>query len=161
MVNQKVDKLISTYLKIKAALEKKNKKSKEEKEKLDGQMNTIKTALAKIAEDTGQTTLTSKGIGTAFKVKKTFVSVTDWMDVLCFCIAPLFPKATPEQLEKLVEASNLDYLSKGVLKSEVIAHLDQWTKEDSELPDDEHPDRDPLPPGTKYEVERVINIRKA
>lgn len=160
MDNPKVDTLISTYLKIKTALDDKSKAFKKEKLSLDTQMDTIKTALAKIADELGVDSLkASSGVGTAFKAKKDFVSVTDWGDVLSFCIAPLFPDASEADLADMVERSNLDYLSKGVLKTAVKAYLEQWTDEDSELPEDEHPDRNPLPPGTKYEVERVINIR--
>lgn len=161
MENQKVDKLIETYLKIKEALDAKAKVFKEDKAKLDGQMDTIKTALAKIAKDTGQTTLSVKGVGTAFQSKKDFVSVTDWEELLCFCIAPIAPNASPEELAAMVEASNLNFLKKGVMKDEVKGFMEVWNDEDSDLPDNEHPERAPLPPGTKYDVERVINIRKA
>ncbi len=161
MANQEISKLISTYLKIKVALEAKAKVFNGEKKVLEGQMDTIKTALAKFANSTGQDTMSVKGVGTAFRAKKDFVSVTDWEELLCFCLAPIAPGASQEELAEMVEASNLNYLKKGVMKDEVKGFMEAWNDEDSDLPDNEHPERAPLPPGTKYDVERVINIRKA
>ncbi len=131
-------------MKIKAANDALSKESKEKAKKFTTQMELIKAELGKIAEALGVDSLKSPD-GTMFKAKRDFVSVTDWDEILCFCIAPLFPATPEDELSALVEASNLDYLSKGILKTAVKDHLDA---------------HDVLPPGCKYEVERVINIRK-
>ncbi len=144
MSQAKASDLIKCYMKIKAANDALSKESKEKAKKLTLQMDLIKAELGKIAEALGVDSLKSPD-GTAFKAKKDFVSVTDWDEILCFCIAPLFPKLCDSALLELVEKSNLDYLSKGILKTAVKDHLEE---------------HDVLPPGCKYEVERVMNIRK-
>ncbi len=144
MSNAKVSELISVYMKMKSALDAESKAFKDRTKDLKSKMEMIKSELGKIANELGVESLKSPE-GTAFKAKKDFVSVTNWDEVLCFCIAPLFPDLPEDELIDMVGKSNLDYLSKGIMKTAVKSHLDEF---------------DMTPPGCKYEVERVMNIRK-
>ncbi len=144
MSHPKASELVACYRKIKAALDAESKAFKERKADLESQMEMIKTKLKAMAEELGVESFKTPD-GTAFKAKNDFVSVTDWDEILCFCIAPLFPDLCGSALLERVDQSNLDYLSKGILKTAVKDHLDKHKV---------------LPPGVKYEVKRVMNIRK-
>ncbi len=145
MSQERMDLLIETYLRMKAALDAKEKTFAEQKKVHIGKMEKILAEVTKHVNLLGVEML-KVSAGKASKTKKTYVSVKDWDDVLCFAIKPLFPKATDEQLVQLVELSNMNFIKKGVMKTEVIGYMTN--------------NGDALPPGCSYSAERVLSITK-
>jgi hypothetical protein len=143
---QPVDKLFKAYFAIKNDLDEHAKKNKEYSDAANKALESIKKEMQRICTELGTDSLKSKGVGTAFVTTQDFVSVSDWSDVLAFAIAPLFPGMSEVELVAKVEASNLHYIKKGVLKNSVKEYLDDHGGN--------------LPPGTAYQVERFLQVRE-
>jgi hypothetical protein len=144
-------KLISSYRKIRDQVKVANEDFKAFKNKAEAAMELIGLELAARLEEQGLENFKCKGIGTAFYSLKEFVSVTEWDDTMRFVMEDVISKAKLDKdghitnLDSLMNNSNIKYISKGISKADTIKYLE---------------DNKRVLPGSKYDSEKVIQVRK-
>ena len=144
-------KLISSYRKIRDQVKAANEDFKTFKNKAESAMELIGLELAARLKEQGLENFKCKGIGVAFYAKKEFVSVTDWDATMRFVMEDVIANAKLDKdghitnLDSLMNSSNIKYISKGLSKADTIKYLE---------------DNERVLPGSKYDSEKVIQVRK-
>jgi len=149
MSNHKAESLIKAYIDMRDKVAAIDKKVREEKAHLKEGMDILEAELSKILKEVGTESLKAKGIGTAFKAKKDYVTVKDWHEFQKFLVGSIIQSYQAngnDSIDTVINGSMLHMLNKAVSKTVVKEFLDE---------------EDKLPPGIGYDVENVIQIRKA
>lgn len=145
----KAEQLIKAYLDMRDKITAIDKKVKEEKAHLKEGLDILEAEIAKILTEVGTESLKAKGIGTAFKAKKDYVTIEDWGAFQKFLVHTIIVSIEDngtDNLDLVINGSMLHMINKAVGKATVKEFL-----EENEM----------LPPGIKYDVENVIQIRRS
>ena len=146
-------KLMTAYIAMRDDLAAQKKVFDEFSKKRKADMLKIADVLQKIMETAGSEDLKVKGVGTAFKAKKDFISVEDWNQFLTFIAETAIddPEVGVEELSELVrrviDSGVFAFFNKSVSKAVAKEYMDD--------------NKGRTPPGLTYGTLTEIQIRRS
>ena len=149
-----IERRIEVYIKIRDTLAAETKVFNERKKNLQDQMDTIARDLLSAAAEQNLDGFKCKGIGTAFKKTKDFISAKDFDTFVTFAIKQALDSISEFSDDQVMAITNamfidgpLNYMTRSVTKNSIKAYMEEHEGE--------------LPPGINYSTELVMEIRKA